>query len=217
MNKIVAVLLLGLGIASAQAAPITFTSSGYTTFAFADVDGVSDGPITANAPPDPLPIASSASVTEILGSATADASADSLSLAASTSASSTGGVASGSAVSTFLGEFTTPGGPMSLFVDFDSDTAGSTLDILWFVNGISLPVTGSGLFSSGDFAAGLTGTLEIVLISTSSADVTGATASNASTAAFRLNSVPEPATLALVLGGLGLLGAGRFGGRQTGV
>jgi hypothetical protein len=214
MRKIAAALLLSLGMTSAQAVPITFTSSTYFTSAFADVDGTSDGPF-AISPPDALPIASSASVSGDGGMAEADAMADdsflSASTSASTSASSTGSVAQASAVATFFGEFTTPGGSLSLLVDFDSDTADSTLDILWLVDGNLLPVSGSGLFTTDDLPAGLPGTLDITLISTSFADAPDITASNESVVSFALNAaaVPEPATLALVLGGLGLLGLGR--------
>jgi len=64
--------------------------------------------------------------------------------------------------------------------------------------------------------AGLLGELEIVLISFASSSVDGDAASNQATASFALEatSVPEPATLALVFAGLGLLLGRGFGARD---
>jgi hypothetical protein len=227
MNRIVAALMLSLAMASAQAMPIVFTSTSYTTFALADVDGTLDT-FDASSPPDPLPITSSASVTVDGGSATAEATADSLSLTASTDASSTGGVASASAVATFLGEFTTPGGLLSLLADFEDTTITGGTGLAGSLFAISLVVDGSTLFDQSFFStelidsdfpvpAGLPGTLEIVLISSVLSSVDGDAASNLATASFALDAaaVPEPDTLALVFAGLGLLGLGRgFGARD---
>ena len=216
MNKIAAALLLSLGIASAQAVPIVFTSSTYATSAVADVDGVPDAD-GAISPPDALPIASLASVTDVGGSATANATADSLSLAASTAASSTGGVALASATATFFGEYTTPGGPISLSVNLDSNTAGPSFadvllavilvvddPVLGMTTLLDQFLTGTGVIE-GDFLlpAGLPGTLEIVLSSNAGPTlaVDGDEASNESAARFAVDitAVPEPATLAPIL------------------
>jgi hypothetical protein len=218
MDKIITTLLLVLATTSAQAVPISFTSGNYFITAFADVDGALDGPVDFFSPPDALPIAASASVAAAGGSAQAAATADNFSLAVSTSADSTGGVASASAVATFLGEFITPGDAFSLLGNFDDLTlgldAGSLLAVRLSVDGSPLfdqSFVSSELIDAAFFQpAGLSGILELVLISTALADSTGEV-SNLATFNFTLDAaaVPEPATLALVLGGLGMLGLGR--------
>lgn len=222
MRKTATALLLALAMGCAQAQPISFTSSTYTTSAFADVDvdfdgtsDSSDGPFDFISPPDLLPIASSASVTVGADSATGDAMADATSLSASSTATSVAGLAFGSAVTTFLGEFTSPDGLLSLLVDFEDTTAGaagSTLAVILAVDGVALfdAIFASTELIAGDFpvSPGLPGTLEITLISSASAFADAA--SNSATATFSLDSVaasvPEPATLALILGGFGLMG-----------
>jgi hypothetical protein len=226
MHKIAVVVLLGFGIASAQATPIVFTSSSYTTAAFADVGGVSDGPFDAGAPPSLLSIISSASVTAVGGSAAANAIADNLLLAASSEAVSSPEVSSATAVSTFLGAFTTLGSGLSLHVNFEDfidslggGSAGSELFVLLQVGGLTLldaSYTAAELIGA-DFMtmAGLPGVLDISLVSVANAEADGF-GFNLASADFSLNSVPEPATLALVLGGMGLLGMSRgFGGRRA--
>ncbi len=208
MYKIAAAILFLLGVSAAQATPVAFTATGYTSSAFADVGGVSDGPNAAATPTDPLPLTSAASVVAGGGSAAANAGADAYLLSAATSAASSGDPAQASAVATFFGEFVTPGGVLALVADYLSDTGalGSTLAIQWVVDGIVLPLIGSGYYLSPDLAAGLAGTLEITLISTAAADNPGDAASNLSSVAFALNQVPEPAGAALMVLGLGLLG-----------
>jgi hypothetical protein len=225
MNKIIAALLLSLGIASAQAMPIVFTSSIYTTSAFADVDGTSDGPNATASPPDALPLISSANVVvDQDNMATANAVADTLLLAASSEAASAGAISSASAVSTFLGSFTTTGAGLSLQVtleDFIDALGGATASSELF---ILLQVDGNDLFQqnfmgpqliNADFMtlAGLPGVLDITLVSTAAANGAGGAFNLASTG-ISLNSVPEPASLVLVLGGLGLLGASRMAGAR---
>jgi hypothetical protein len=219
-------VLLGFGIASAQATPIVFTSSSYTTAAFADVGGLSDGPFDAASPPDPLPIISSASVTAAGGLAAANAIADTLLLAASSEAASSLEASSASAVTTFFGAFTTLGAGLSLQVNFEDfidslggGSAGSELFVLLQVDGLTLldaSYTAAELIGAKFMtAAGLPGVLDISLVSVARAEADGF-GFNLASADFSLNSVPEPASLALILGGLGLLGASRgFGGRRA--
>lgn len=220
MQKIIASLLLCLITASAQAVPIGFNNSAYTTFALADVDGLSDGPYDASSLFDTLPITSSANITANGGAASAEAMADTLLLNASTEASSSDGIASGSAVTTFLGEFTTTDGVLSLLLDFEdivdgTGVAGATLAASLGVDGISL--LDQNFFSTElielDFPVegGLTGTLELVLISSALAFPEGNFASDYSTVAFALEAVavPAPATLVLIIGGLVVLIANR--------
>lgn len=227
MNKIAAALLLSLGMTSVQAVPIVFTSSTYTTSGLAEVDNVADGPDSATAilPPDTLPISSSASVSVVGGSADAGAVADNLSLTASTDASSAGGLATADAVTTFFGMFITPGGLLSLSVDFENTALTGGNGLVDSTLAVSLTVDGSPLFDQSfsstalidrDFLvpAGLLGELELALVSFASSSADGDTASNLVTASFVADAVavPEPATLALIFAGLWLLGLGhRFG------
>lgn len=228
MRTTLTTLILALGITTAQAAPIVFTSSEYSTFALAGAGALLDGPNTGISPPLPLNTPASVS-TQDGDSATAAASADTLFLGASTQAISMLAPADASAVATFTGEFLTPGGTFSLGVDFLTALALAGLADTGAELFITLAVDGSILFDdsytaselvAADFttAAGLSGLLDLSLVSFADAgDPTGGigagSASNQASAAFSLNTVPEPASLALVLGGLGLLGLGRPRGR----
>ena len=225
--KIFAAVLLGCGVASAHALPINFTSTSYTTSAFADVDGTSDGPFAGASPPDPLPLISSASVAvDPDNLARANAIADTLLLAASSEAASSGTIGSAAAVSTFLGAFATTGAGLSLQASFEDfidalggATAGSELFVLLQVDGLDLfqdSFTSSQIISA-DFMTlpGLDGLLDITLVSTAAANGAGS-AFNLASASISLNSVPEPASLALVLGGMGLLGVSRASAGRRG-
>lgn len=221
-------LILALGVTAAQAAPIVFTSTDYSTSALAGAGALLDGPNTGNAPPLPLNTPASVSTTDG-DSATATAIADTFFLGASTQATSVLVPADASAVSTFSGAFVTPGGQFSLGVDFLTATtltgladAGAELFVTLVVGLDTLfndSYTASQLIAA-DFttAAGLSGLLDLTLVSFANAgDAAGGTgagdASNQASARLTFNAVPEPASLALVLGGLGLLGLGRPRGR----
>ncbi|HRP97556.1 MAG TPA: hypothetical protein PL143_15045 [Rhodocyclaceae bacterium] len=218
MHKMLAAVLLALSVSTAQAIPISFTSSLYTTFAFADVGGESDGPDDGLSPDDPLPLLSFASVDIAAGTATAEATADDLLLTASTAATFVTDLASAAATATFLGEFISPGGSIALQVAFDdaaSGFAGASL-------GVILAVEGAPLFDEIFFVptridlafpvpADLTGTLEITLFSNALAFSDLQPASDTTAVRFALDAVavPEPAVLALVALALGLLAATR--------
>lgn len=223
MPRTAITLCLALGIASAQATPISLTSSAYTTGVFADVGGTADGPYGDDSSASPLPLITSAGLDLADGLAVANAVADSGLLAASSEALSRGSTASASAVGSFLGRFTTLGTGLSLALDYEdfndasgAALAGSELFVLLQVDGVDLfndSFTASELIRL-DFPtlAGLEGILDLTLVSTA-LDEAGDGAFNLASAAFTLNSVPEPASLALVMGGLGLLGfahSGRF-------
>jgi hypothetical protein len=227
MFRIIAALLFTLGNASAFAAPIVFDSVLYTTSAFADVGGTADGPHSDDSTANPLPLISTASVNSADGLANANAIADQGLLAASSEVLSTGASGSAAAISTFLGHFTTQGTGLALGLDYQdfidapgAATAASELFVLLQVGGIDLvndSFTVSELISlSFPTLAGLDGVLDLTLVSSGLDAVDdGDGAFNLASASFALNSVPEPASLALVLGGLGLLGLGRgLGSRQ---
>lgn len=199
----------------AAAAPITFTSTSYDTHASAFAGPASDGPDDQSG--DPV-LLSSAFVATATDSAAADAIADHLFLAASTEAISTLEASGAEAIAGFSGSFFTPGGAFSLWLDFEdfSDalgdgSAGAELFVTLVVDGLTLfdeSYTVSQLMGA-DFAtaAGLAGLLDITLVSLSDAfgDGSGFNLASAdfSLNTVSLNTVPVPASLALLLAGLG--------------
>ncbi len=226
-EKAALALLLGLGTAHAQALPLSFASVTYGATVFADVDGVADGPYDANSPPALLPLVLSASATTPDGVANANAVADDFLLAASSEAvNTTAASSSASAVARFFGTFTTAGTGLAVNVAFEDfiDTlgladVGSTLFVLLQVDGATLldtSYTTSELIGAEFMTLpGLSGVLDISLVSASAA-AADSSGFNLASAGFSLDSVgvPEPATLGLILGGMGLLGLRRGAGRR---
>jgi hypothetical protein len=213
MKSIALALLLALGPAAAEAAPVAFTSQTYTTFGLADSGGAMDGPFNQDSSSSALPFGVSAGVAGAEGSASATALADTLFLSADTDATAATGPASATAVATFTGHFTASGGFLSLRLDFASlGSAGADLFV-------TLDVGGSTLFDRHYVSTGLVdetlavpaplmgaaGLLDITLASLSDAASPGDALANSASVRFSLNTVPEPGPWADLLLGSGLL------------
>jgi len=217
MKPLLSILLFLFACNFAHASPIVFTDVAYTTYALADVDGVSDGPHSKDSASFNLPFSDSASANNGSDAASATAAVDILALSANSSASSSLDPASASAVSTFTGHFVVPEGWLSLAFDFSSLASGlGQLDVALDVGGTLLysqSFTASNLFSN-NFAVptGLVGTeglLDITLTSLADASNMGDNFANQASVGFALNQVPEPAVWANLILGLGLLALSR--------
>lgn len=200
---------------TAQAAPVVFTTSAYSTLAQASVDTVQDGPNLALSAVDPLPLSSNASVPGSGdGEAAATATADAGVLAAGSSATANTAPAQALGVATFFGDFVAPGGPLvlSLALDSTSDAGGAglaTLIVTLFIDGAPVSeqvIDVAGLFTTAfTAAAGSLGALELTL---NSETLAAAGTRGANTASLRFGiaeettAVPSPDMLALWLLGL---------------
>lgn len=213
MKPSLSILLFLFACNIAQAGPIVFTDVEYTTYALADVDGVSDGPYNKDSASFSLPLGVSASANNGSDTSAASAGADVLALSANASANSALAPASASAVSTFTGHFVASDDWLSLLLDFSSLGSGfSQLDVALDIGGnllYSQSFTGSNLFSNR-FAvpvglAGSAGLLDITLTSLADASNAGDNFANQSAVRFSLNQVPEPSVWADLMLGLGLL------------
>jgi hypothetical protein len=226
-NFLLSSVLLGF-VASATAAPITFTAPEYSVTAIVGVDGTVDS-ASDTSPPTVIPLNVSRSVLTGTGSAFASASAELGKLSAVTNVTSTGGIADASSNSRFFGTIDSIlGGTYQLAFNFvtgdlfggDNSSASSTLAIIINSNLNDLYnqifTTSSSLT---DFAFSLTpgasALFDITLIS--SANSTSGNASNAANVDFLINAavngVPEPHEgMLLLLGGLAMynfIGRGR--------
>lgn len=217
MHRLIfSVALLFLSCA-ASAVPVDLSSALYTTSAFAEVGSDSDGINAASAPPDALPLFSSANVigadTSVNEAAFADAIADDGFLAVSpevrASLNHAGAVAEASVMAELLGV-----GSYSLLLDFENfvDLMGGEAGA---VLGLTLSVGSNTLFdeiftSSADIlrhfilAPGESALLLVSLIGTADAfpDGTGPAADlygfNLATVGISLVAVPSPTPLALI-------------------
>ena len=174
-------------------------------------------------PPSSLPLFGTTSVTSPLNSsATSFAIADQGTLVAGTDTVGFSEFVTATTATNFSGSFMAPGGKLQLRLDFANDAfAGSADSLTQALLNFSLAGNGTILFNeeflfSGtedqeqvflrtfDLPMGLSGTFDISLSSLSS-DFSSAT-KNTTSVAFRIDTVPEPSTLPILLSGLGLLG-----------
>lgn len=218
-------LLLGGSASVSWAAPVELNGSYFIGGGAGILDGagnlLSDN-FTDTSPPSTLPLFGSTSVISPLNSsAISFAIADQGILLAASDTVGLGEFATATTTTNFSGSFTTPGGKTQLRLDFANDAfAGNVDSITQALLSFSLVGDGNILFNedllfSGtddqeqvflrtfDLPAGLLGTFDITLSSLSS-DFNSA-ANNTTSVGFRIDSVPEPATLPILLSGLGLL------------
>lgn len=211
------VLALALGVSTASAVPVPFDVAQFDLLGTADVTDAAGGAIdsdgfSVSAPPAPLPAQGDANAASPGGSsAFAFASAGDGFLSVGTEALPVAGeTADATSSSTFSGTFTSPGGPLTLRLDFDFSqvlTGGiGTVELVFGVAGFLAPEsvlfdTGGGntltLLRSFSPASGAAAVLDLLLTASGSGG-----AQNLGNLAFRIDTVPEPGTLALLLPGL---------------
>lgn len=215
-------LLLVGSISLAQAAPILFTSTSYSTLAQADAGDASDGPSSGSGDATTLPLTSMASA---LGSdgdtASAVAFADMLFLSATSEANAVLGAAAATAVASFSGTFNTMPGWLNLSLGFDAlidplggGFASNQLAVTLEVGGITLfndLLFNSALIDQSFLlTSGGAGIFDLTLIGTADAAAPGDSAFSLASLNASLDAVavPEPGSVALLL-------AGMFGLRLT--
>ena len=218
-------LMLGGSVSVAWAVPVTLNGSysidggaGVLDGAGNDIsDNFSDTTLLSN-----LPLFGATSVTSPLNSsAISFAIADQGMLVAGTDTVGLGEFVTAFTVTNFSGSFIALGGKAQLRIDFANDAfAGDTDSIAQALLNFSLTGNGNVLFNedflfsgtddqeqvflrSFDLPAGSSGTFDITL-SSLSGDFNNA-ANNTTSVAFNIETVPEPATLPILLSGLGLL------------
>ena len=227
MKKILCFTLLMLGGSASVswAVPVALNGTYFIGGGASVLDG-SGGLLSDNfidtSPPSALPLFGTTFVTSPLNSsAISFAIADQGILVAGSDTVGLGEFATAVTVTNFSGSFITPGGKAQLRLDFANDAfAGDVDSITQALLSFSLAGDGNILFNedllfSGtddqervflrtfDLPAGLLGTFDITL-SSLSGDFNSA-ANNTASVGFRIDAVPEPATLPILLSGLGLL------------
>lgn len=237
MKKILGFVLLVFGGSASVswAVPVTLNGAYFVGGGVAildDAGGLLSDNFTDTNPPSILPLFGATSVISPLDSrATAFAIADQGILVAGTDVVGSGEFVTAATATNFSGSFIAPGGKMQLRLDFANDAfAGSIDSITQALLNFSLAENGNILFNedfifSGvndqewvflrdfELPVGTPGTFDIFLSSISS-DF-GSVANNTTSVAFRIDTVPEPATLPILLAGLGLLAFAKSRKRES--
>jgi hypothetical protein len=214
LRKLAIALLLTSCSIAVLAAPISFTSSQFETFAFAS-GGSSTSFESGNSPPDQPPLVSSAAAgtTDV---ATGSAIAAQGLLATSADAFSSAGPADAIGFALFVGSFFGSGDLIELSLDFSASTSlvgtssfsDSFAQVQVFSEGVTLfseTLSSTGLyqFSFAPAAGGLS-SLQLSVNSDANTLAQGSASSFALlTFSAQTQSVSEPATLALVTLALG--------------
>ena len=219
-------LMFGASASVSWAVPVALDGTYFISGGVSILEGTGNllsDDFTDTNPPPSLPLFGTTSVTSPLdSSAISFAIADSGTLVAATDTVGFGEFVTATTATNFAGSFIAPGGRMQLRLDFANDAfAGSADSLTQALLNFSLAGNGTILFNeeflfSGtedqeqvflrtfDLPTGLSGTFDISL-SSLSGDFNNA-ANNTTSVAFRIDTVPEPATLPILLSGLGLLG-----------
>lgn len=213
MKRLLTAVAFALAASLAQAEPLVYTDTTWSTNGFADAGGV---PASGNdgSPVTPLPLLTSAPATSSdgLSTASADAIADTnlLSALATAVVASPDFGASAVASASFLGNFIAPGGILALFLDIDtsgtSTQGGGTGDgavrVTVVANGGSLIdeiLRITGIYQRYiDLPLGTPGFVNIEAIGSADAVALGDVAAGSAIVTFGVNRVPEPAGWMLV-------------------
>ena len=214
MGRVIVLALLACCGLAAQAAPIIFNTTQFSTDAVASVGAVADVQ-SATSPPDGLPLISGAVALSGVDFASAAAIADIGLLVAQSEASSTQPTASAVASAMFTGTFSLASDTkLKFFIDLDDQDftdAGAFSDASLFLQlkfegttYADMLLTGNDpIFFTVDIPGAGNGVLSLLLASEAGTFGAG-NAANFAQAQFLV--VPEPGTLALLLAGVGLLG-----------
>lgn len=214
-------VLLFIWASAAEAVPVPFTQVQYDLLGTAEIFDANGNPADDDSfadasPPSVLPLLRDASASSADGSAHAFAAVDDGFVAVGTeSLPGAGETAFASAAVAFSGEFVSPGGLLQLWLSFDVNQilpGAGNVELAFAINGLApenllFDMGGSNSFTllrPFRLSAGATGTLDVLLTATAEGG-----SSNLGNLAFRVESVPEPGTLFILLPGIVLMGAVR--------
>jgi hypothetical protein len=226
MKRLILAAVFAVTALQANATPLVFTDSTWTTSGFSSA-GTSSNNASDASPTTPLPLTTSAPSADLDATASGDAIADIDVLSAlATAVASSDGAASAVASAAFLGNFVAPGGLLHLLLDIDlaatSAQGNGVSDGLVRITLVGGPdqlideiVRTSGTFERYfELALGTTGFLNIEALASADAAAAGDIAVGSASVIFGLRTVPEPAGLALLLAAvLGAVMASRSAGR----